>query len=55
MYDYDGEMDYYQSQVARKGYTKAEVNMDNYSGLTARELQGIVDSLPKKNGKKEKA
>lgn len=53
MYDYDGDMNYYQRQVARKGYTVAEIDMTNYCGATARELQSIVDSLPdKKKGEK---
>lgn len=43
-YDYDGDMKYYQDQLARKGITKEMLNMDNYAGLTARELQSIVDS-----------
>ena len=45
---YDGDMNYYQRQVARKGYTVEEIDMINYCGATARELQGIVDSLPDK-------
>ncbi len=44
-YDYDGEMSYYQNQLARKGITKEMFDMDNYVGLTASELQGIVDSI----------
>ena len=43
MYDYSGDMSYYQDQLARKGITKEMLNMDNYAGLTARELQSIVD------------
>ena len=43
--DYDGDMKYYQDQLAKKGITKDMLNMDNYAGLTARELQGIVDSV----------
>lgn len=43
--DYDGDMKYYQDQLAVKGITKEMFNMDNYAGLTARELQGIVDSV----------
>lgn len=43
--DYDGDMKYYQDQLAAKGITKEMFNMDNYAGLTARELQGIVDSV----------
>lgn len=43
--DYEGDMKYYQDQLARKGITKEMLNMDNYVGLTARELQSIVDSV----------
>ena len=43
--DYDGDMSYYQEQLAKKDITKEMFNMDNYAGLTARELQGIVDSV----------
>lgn len=43
MYDYDGDMSYYQEQLLKKGITKEMLNMDNYTGLTARELQSIVD------------
>lgn len=43
-YDYDGDMKYYQDQLAKKGITKDMLNMDNYAGLTAMELQSIVDS-----------
>ena len=43
--DYEGDMRYYQDQLAAKGITKDILNMDNYAGLTARELQGIVDSV----------
>ena len=38
-------MSYYQNQLERKGITKEMFNMDKYAGLTARELQGIVDSV----------
>lgn len=44
MYDYDGDMNYFQRQLERAGISKEEVDMCNYAGLTARELQGIVDS-----------
>ncbi|MCX4327819.1 MAG: hypothetical protein OSJ45_11070 [Lachnospiraceae bacterium] len=44
-YDYDGDMSYYQNQLAMKGITKEMFDMDNYVGLTASELQGIVDSI----------
>ena len=42
--DYEGEMAFYQNQLLKKGITKDMLNMDNYVGLTARQLQGIVDS-----------
>lgn len=45
MYDYSGDMEYYQRQLENKGVTKEMLNMDNYAGLTVRELQGIVDSV----------
>ena len=53
-YDYDGDMSYYQNQLAKKGITKEMFDMDNYAGLTASELQGIVDSIravPQSTGK----
>lgn len=43
-YDYTGDMAYYQNQLLKKGITKDMLNMDNYVGLTARELQSIVDN-----------
>ena len=43
--DYDCDMSYYQEQLAKKGITKEMFNMDKYVGLTARELQSIVDSV----------
>ena len=43
--DYEGDMRYYQEQLAKKGITKEMFNMDKYVGLTARELQSIVDSV----------
>ena len=42
--DYD-DMSYYQEQLAKKGIIKEMFNMDKYAGLTARELQSIVDSV----------
>lgn len=41
--DYEGDMKYYQDQLAAKGITKEMLDMDNYVWLTARELQNIVD------------
>ena len=43
-YDYSGDMKFFQDQLAEKGITKEMLNMDNFAGLTARELQNIVDS-----------
>ena len=50
--DFDGDMTFYQKQLAAKGITKEMFDMDQFAGLTARELQGIVDSvhLKKKEG-----
>lgn len=47
--DYEGDMKYYQDQLAAKGITKEMLDMDNFVGLTARELQGIVDSAQLRN------
>lgn len=44
MYDYQGSMSYYQDQLTRAGITQEELNMYNYVGLTARELQSIVNN-----------
>ena len=45
MYDFDGDMSNYQEQLAEKGITKEMFDMDNFIGLTARELQNIVDNV----------
>ena len=42
-YDYFGDMSYYQNQLLSKGITKEMLDMDNFVGLTSRELQNIVD------------
>lgn len=44
-YDYSGDMEFYQRQLARKGITKEMFDMDDYAGLTPSELQHLVDSL----------
>lgn len=44
MRDYEGDMKFYQDQLAKKGITKEMLDMDNFVGLTARELQSIVDN-----------
>lgn len=53
--DYQGDMDYFQNQLARKGITKEMLNMDNYVGLTFSELQSIVDSVYLKKPVEEQA
>lgn len=54
MYDYDGDMAYYQDQLSEIGITKQQLNMDNYAGLTARELQGIVDNVKRRHAMSQK-
>ena len=53
MRDYDGDMKFYQDQLLKKGITKEMLDMDQFAGLTARELQSIVDSV-RLAGKEEK-
>lgn len=43
MRDYTGDMKFYQDQLAEKGITKDMIDMEDYVGLTANELQSIVD------------
>ena len=45
MYDYDGDMGYFQRQLERAGINQEEFNMYNFVGLTADELQGIVNFI----------
>ena len=45
MKDYQGDMEYFQRQLTRAGISKEMFDMDNYVGCTARELQGVVDSV----------
>ena len=47
MYDYDGDMGYFQRQLEKAGISQEAVDMNNYAGLTARELQSIVDGAIK--------
>lgn len=47
MYDYDGDMGYFQRQLEKVGISQEEVDMNNYAGLTARELQSVVDGAIK--------
>lgn len=41
--DWDGDMDVWQRQLAKKGITKEMLDMTQFAGLTATELQNIVD------------
>lgn len=44
--DYDDlTMDYFQNQLLAKGITKEMFNMDQFAGLTTRELQNIVNNV----------
>lgn len=43
-YDYTGDMNYYQDQLLEKGITKEMFDISMYEGLTAEELQELVDS-----------
>ena len=47
MYDHDGDMGYFRRQLEKAGISQEEVDMNNYAGLTARELQNIVDGAIK--------
>ena len=43
--DYQDNMMFYQDQLAKKGITKELFDMDSFVGLTAMELQNIVDNV----------
>lgn len=50
--DYDGlTMDYFQNQLLAKGITKEMFNMDQFAGLTTRELQNIVNNVSLKEAR----
>lgn len=53
MYDYSGDMSYYQDQLAASGITKEVLDMDEFAGLTRPELQSIVDYAIKVQKSKE--
>lgn len=44
-YDYQGDMDFFQDQLSAVGITVEQFDITNYCGCTARELQGIVNSV----------
>ena len=50
MCDYDGDMGYFQRQLEKAGISQEEVDMNNYAGLTARELQSIVEIWNNEDG-----
>lgn len=52
-YDYSGDMSFYQNQLLEKGITKDMFDLDNYAGLTAHELQSLVNSLELKPKEKK--
>lgn len=56
-YDWDGDMSYFQDQLAVVGIEKDALNMDNYAGCTFQQLQGIVASVirAKKKGADDNA
>lgn len=43
-YDYFGSMRVFQDQLTAKGIPVEELDMNDYAGLTAKQLQGIVDN-----------
>ena len=45
MEDYSGDMSFYQNQLAKKGISKEQFDMDNFVGLTSEELQNLVDHV----------
>lgn len=49
-YDWDGDMSYFQDQLLKKGITKEMLDMNQFAGLTACELQNIVDHAFLKKG-----
>lgn len=53
MYDYNGEMSYFQNQLSDAGITKDVLDMDEFAGLTRPELQSIVDYAIKVQKSKE--
>lgn len=52
MRDFEGDMDIFQDQLTAAGISVEEFDITNYAGLTARELQGLVDYQIKRKGVK---
>lgn len=53
MYDYSGDMNFFQNQLSDAGITKDVLDMDEFAGLTRPELQSIVDYAIKVQKSKE--
>lgn len=53
MYDYSGDMSYFQNQLLDVGITKDVLDMDEFVGSTQEELQSIVDYAIKVQKSKE--
>ena len=45
MYDYYGDMRYFENQLIKEGITREEFDICDYAGCTRRELQSLVDSV----------
>ena len=53
MYDYSGDMSYFQDQLSQSGISKEMLDLDEFAGLTRSELQSIVDYAIKEQKSKE--
>lgn len=53
MYDYSGDMSYFQNQLLDVGITKDVLDMDEFAGSIQEELQLIVDYAIKVQKSKE--
>lgn len=53
MYDYSGDMSYFQNQLSDVGITKDVLDLNEFAGSTQEELQSIVDYAIKIRKSKE--
>lgn len=53
MYDYRGDMSFFQNQLSDAGITKDMLDLDEFVGSTQEELQSIVDYAIKVQKSKE--
>ncbi|CBL37147.1 hypothetical protein CL2_00230 [Anaerostipes hadrus] len=53
MYDYSGDMSFFQNQLSDAGITKDMLDLDEFAGSTQEELQLIVDYAIKVQKSKE--